>query len=206
MSRTVVRWKPRSANSSLAAARSRSLVPPTNNCLKHSFHQGKPSIFCRGVTRWPLEEHPRAVRLAPFQRPGGAASGLLSPTRHASATDPAHPPGRAGRMRSAPARPVAHGTERAAATERAVRPAGQPGDARPRAHRRLGEPAPHAPPAPPGDGGEPGARVALPARSAQDPRGERRAADRKSTRLNSSHSQISYAVFCLKKKKKNNTR
>src|SRR2546427_3777628 len=29
----------------------------------------------------------------------------------------------------------------------------------------------------------------------------RRNADRKSTRLNSSHSQISYAVFCLKKKK-----
>src|SRR2546430_8891725 len=27
------------------------------------------------------------------------------------------------------------------------------------------------------------------------------AGDRKSTRLNSSHSQISYAVFCLKKKK-----
>src|SRR2546430_8728077 len=31
-------------------------------------------------------------------------------------------------------------------------------------------------------------------------------ADRKSTRLNSSHSQISYAVFCLKKKKNKNTR
>src|SRR3989475_6007561 len=30
-------------------------------------------------------------------------------------------------------------------------------------------------------------------------------ADRESTRLNSSHSQISYAVFCLKKKKKKNT-
>src|SRR2546430_6417470 len=29
--------------------------------------------------------------------------------------------------------------------------------------------------------------------------------DRKSTRLNSSHSQISYAVFCLKKKKKHIT-
>src|SRR2546430_11331216 len=29
-----------------------------------------------------------------------------------------------------------------------------------------------------------------------------RRTDRKSTRLNSSHSQISYAVFCLKKKKK----
>src|SRR5438105_6809553 len=30
------------------------------------------------------------------------------------------------------------------------------------------------------------------------------AEDRKSTRLNSSHEWISYAVFCLKKKKKNN--
>src|SRR2546422_5097719 len=32
---------------------------------------------------------------------------------------------------------------------------------------------------------------------------ERGSADRKSTRLNSSHGYISYAVFCLKKKKKN---
>src|SRR5438270_7306041 len=32
------------------------------------------------------------------------------------------------------------------------------------------------------------------------------AKDRKSTRLNSSHSQISYAVFCLKKKKKKDNR
>src|SRR5262245_63376913 len=32
--------------------------------------------------------------------------------------------------------------------------------------------------------------------------GEREAEDRKSTRLNSSHLGISYAVFCLKKKKK----
>src|SRR2546430_10368647 len=31
------------------------------------------------------------------------------------------------------------------------------------------------------------------------------ASDRKSTRLNSSHSQISYAVFCLKKKQKKQT-
>src|SRR2546430_9380445 len=30
--------------------------------------------------------------------------------------------------------------------------------------------------------------------------------DRKSTRLNSSHSQISYAVFCLKKKKRSSIR
>src|SRR2546422_2592828 len=30
--------------------------------------------------------------------------------------------------------------------------------------------------------------------------------DRKSTRLNSSHGYISYAVFCLKKKKKNKSR
>src|SRR5690349_21946503 len=33
-------------------------------------------------------------------------------------------------------------------------------------------------------------------------RGETDALDRKSTRLNSSHVEISYAVFCLKKKKK----
>src|SRR5205085_9861034 len=51
-------------------------------------------------------------------------------------------------------------------------------------------------------------------RAGEDARGRRRALgrlrrrgthperrDRKSTRLNSSHSQISYAVFCLKKKK-----
>src|SRR5438270_2681906 len=51
-----------------------------------------------------------------------------------------------------------------------------------------------------------------PARVVLDPRGRlppdanarirRKPSDRKSTRLNSSHSQISYAVFCLKKKKK----
>src|SRR5256885_9866055 len=37
------------------------------------------------------------------------------------------------------------------------------------------------------------------------PRRNRRPQDRKSTRLNSSHLVISYAVFCLKKKKKNET-
>src|SRR2546427_2662938 len=34
----------------------------------------------------------------------------------------------------------------------------------------------------------------------------KKSGDRKSTRLNSSHSQISYAVFCLKKKKHQNKR
>src|SRR2546427_8488911 len=38
--------------------------------------------------------------------------------------------------------------------------------------------------------------------SEDDRGGPAEARDRKSTRLNSSHSQISYAVFCLKKKKK----
>src|SRR3989475_8619884 len=42
----------------------------------------------------------------------------------------------------------------------------------------------------------------VPARAWDD----RRSGDRKSTRLNSSHSQISYAVFCLKKKKINITK
>src|SRR2546430_11499883 len=39
-----------------------------------------------------------------------------------------------------------------------------------------------------------------PGRRAIQPRRQAPRSDRKSTRLNSSHSQISYAVFCLKKK------
>src|SRR5688572_32115874 len=58
----------------------------------------------------------------------------------------------------------------------------------PAAASRAGRthPDPHHPPA-----------AAASARQAHHPARE----DRKSTRLNSSHSQISYAVFCLKKKK-----
>src|SRR3712207_7929247 len=43
-------------------------------------------------------------------------------------------------------------------------------------------------------------------RAAQDGEDDRERVqvDRKSTRLNSSHANISYAVFCLKKKKNNN--
>src|SRR3712207_6987302 len=39
-------------------------------------------------------------------------------------------------------------------------------------------------------------------RGLRRPRRARERGDRKSTRLNSSHANISYAVFCLKKKKK----
>src|SRR3712207_8057612 len=59
----------------------------------------------------------------------------------------------------------------------------------------------------PGDGTLPrqGGRPRLPAPprpalAGGPPRADR---DRKSTRLNSSHANISYAVFCLKKKKRN---
>src|SRR2546430_11765402 len=99
------------------------------------------------------------------------------------------------RRRRGPARP---GT-------RAVRPAGAAGmvlGARPdgRVRRRVR--------ARPGGGG--GGRGGVPVARAtlQQPRrpegagGRPADGDRKSTRLNSSHSQISYAVFCLKKKKK----
>src|SRR5438874_7662264 len=52
---------------------------------------------------------------------------------------------------------------------------------------------------------EPVLERAAPDRLAQGPLGRERLAralrDRKSTRLNSSHVEISYAVFCLKKKK-----
>src|SRR3712207_7963760 len=63
-----------------------------------------------------------------------------------------------------------------------LRGARGPGSPNPRARqlRPLGE----------RDGGQPGRR------------GSGGALDRKSTRLNSSHANISYAVFCLKKKKK----
>src|SRR5688572_32482066 len=48
-----------------------------------------------------------------------------------------------------------------------------------------------------------GAEAAFPVSAAFGSAGGDARTDRKSTRLNSSHSQISYAVFCLKKKKKN---
>src|SRR5690349_22913967 len=48
------------------------------------------------------------------------------------------------------------------------------------------------------------APLRAPCRWARDRHGARR--DRKSTRLNSSHVEISYAVFCLKKKKKKKTK
>src|SRR5256885_9694127 len=50
-----------------------------------------------------------------------------------------------------------------------------------------------------------GARLELRAQLRQRGRTERRG-DRKSTRLNSSHLVISYAVFCLKKKKRYQSR
>src|SRR5687768_17693614 len=58
--------------------------------------------------------------------------------------------------------------------------------------------------------GAQGVRRALPGHPRGHARRPRRGAedagevDRKSTRLNSSHGYISYAVFCLKKKKKSN--
>src|SRR5438132_6558013 len=48
-------------------------------------------------------------------------------------------------------------------------------------------------------GGPTGSFFEVPTGTVREP-GDR---DRKSTRLNSSHTVISYAVFCLKKKKKN---
>src|SRR3989442_10357848 len=46
-----------------------------------------------------------------------------------------------------------------------------------------------------------GRRRTLDAPDSRPTRGGERSTDRKSTRLNSSHVRISYAVFCLKKKK-----
>src|SRR2546430_11172290 len=69
------------------------------------------------------------------------------------------------------------------------------------ARARLRRPAPAAA-ADARSGRVGGLRDRAPARAsgAGDRTGAGGVADRKSTRLNSSHSQISYAVFCLKKK------
>src|SRR3712207_6988697 len=63
------------------------------------------------------------------------------------------------------------------------------------ASRRRTRPAPRAP-----RGGRPGCRPRGGSRARRS-----RSRDRKSTRLNSSHANISYAVFCLKKKKQHNS-
>src|SRR2546427_5383682 len=65
--------------------------------------------------------------------------------------------------------------------------------------RSLPEPRQHRDPE---RGPEPGTDGILPPRRVHLLGVSSRWGDRKSTRLNSSHSQISYAVFCLKKKKK----
>src|SRR5690242_21583389 len=51
-----------------------------------------------------------------------------------------------------------------------------------------------------------GLAAAVPVRHESVPTSWTRIRDRKSTRLNSSHMSISYAVFCLKKKTQRNTR
>src|SRR2546422_4652318 len=63
--------------------------------------------------------------------------------------------------------------------------------------RSLGLDPPKIPPSPLGLGGKEESRVVLHSAGGMGGEGE---SDRKSTRLNSSHGYISYAVFCLKKK------
>src|SRR3712207_8848257 len=71
-----------------------------------------------------------------------------------------------------------------------------------RPDRRLGERRGHEPVG--SVRGDPGGHAAA-ARRGRPARRPARLRDRKSTRLNSSHANISYAVFCLKKKKKKKT-
>src|SRR6266496_1386300 len=115
--------------------------------------------------------------------PSGAPRTPPDPPGHPLGV-PRTPPvgGRPPRSQSVPARPAPPRT-------------GWPGR-RPRARRSS---APHGPgPTPCRPPSASGPR--RPAR-----RTARRRGDRKSTRLNSSHVEISYAVFCLKKKKKKKT-
>src|SRR5206468_9479146 len=80
----------------------------------------------------------------------------------------------------------------------------------PRSNRSRDRPKHLRPPTDPAAGDLAGGVLAWLAARGEPPRAIRHLAaeplgDRKSTRLNSSHDQISYAVFCLKKKKKNKT-
>src|SRR5256886_13012933 len=86
--------------------------------------------------------------------------------------------------------------ENSAATQS---PAAGPAPAAQRAPAGAGATAPATPPPRPP---KPSAIAAAPMVEAHAPGAAGTVEDRKSTRLNSSHSQISYAVFCLKKKKK----
>src|SRR3712207_9540151 len=65
--------------------------------------------------------------------------------------------------------------------------------------RRAGGRRHPRPDLPRADRGTPGPRAGPPGAGRR--RADRGLQDRKSTRLNSSHANISYAVFCLKKKK-----
>src|SRR3712207_8057755 len=78
------------------------------------------------------------------------------------------------------------------------------GGARSRRRARAGLPGPHGRPRGDVRGAD---RRGLRCQRLRSPAGRRRAssADRKSTRLNSSHANISYAVFCLKKKTNTST-
>src|SRR5256886_6834846 len=138
----------------------------------------------------PRQRRLRAVRHV--RRPGRLSGG---PSGHGKgASLPRGPQRRRPRVRDVPgAKSGGQGT--GARTGHA----GEPGDRSGRDATRTGErdtdhadQQPRRPGAPPPVGLRAGGRV---------PRGR----DRKSTRLNSSHSQISYAVFCLKKKTPHNS-
>src|SRR2546421_953174 len=127
------------------------------------------------------DRHLEAVRLLDLGARVGADHEVVSLLRHARSDRSAQPLDRL--LRLAPG----HGTERAGEHERfaAERPLNALGclDLDPGLQQALDQPARLRPP-----------EVFM------DGLGDGR--DRKSTRLNSSHDQISYAVFCLKKTKK----
>src|SRR5690625_1333696 len=136
---------------------------------------------------------------ARLRRPTGAYAGAVS-TAHGPELGRDQPGGPAG----SPGRPADPATGQADPADGAAPADGQAGPAAD-VGRWFSTAAASAPPGPrPG----PGARVALqvpawgPVESAsygaQSPPEQLEAADRKSTRLNSSHVAISYAVFCLK--------
>src|SRR2546430_5989861 len=101
--------------------------------------------------------------------------------------------------RPQPRRPCISSPAASSLSHRPCCSAPPPPPSSPRSRGRNGR-RPRRPPTPP-----PAARTRRPPPRTPSPGSSRASRDRKSTRLNSSHSQISYAVFCLKKKKQKKT-
>src|SRR3989475_8961543 len=188
----------------------------------HDEQEGSATCWARQGSPGGQDHEPGGRRgVAPYRATVQATEGPLPSAGHARLGASPTGPSVAAAVTFRPPRPGRHahdddlrGLQRRPPHREAAagpRPASEPGDRAPYspgARPAASAPPPRAPapePAPAGPRDGPArATRRQPLPLARGPRADGRPSrgDRKSTRLNSSHSQISYAVFCLKKKKK----